>query len=115
MYWRSVFADLNEAFGWKDEYIWTLTEAEINTKMYELRIRSLNKTLNEYLSYGNAGIEELYKLLPTDPVRRLYEKRTARDRKQQERFDAMMLRRIQDDLNKKEIASGTGSRPSNKN
>jgi hypothetical protein len=87
-----VFAELN-ALGISDSEVWEMTEKEVNGKLWERRIRRLNEALDSYVSYGDAGIKELYKLLPTNPLIRLYEKRQKAKAKQEEAYDLDMLKR----------------------
>ena len=75
--------DLNEAFGWTDEYILTLTEGQVITKIYELRQRDIRESVAKIEAYGEKGVETLERLKDYDPMKRYWiKKHEARLRKE---------------------------------
>ena len=95
LYWRGIFTDLNETYGWTDAYIWTLTEGEIYGKIWEIRKRNISKAVTEYIKYGDAGLAEIVKLDVYDPVRVAYEKRIMKKEEKECVFDKMMIKRVE--------------------
>jgi hypothetical protein len=84
---------LNKAFGWKDEYIRTLSRSEINRKLLLLRREELDTVVNSYLTHKQ---EQALDVLPAGQLRARWEIRKRHIEKEEHETDIKgFLRTVQ--------------------
>jgi hypothetical protein len=99
-FFEVAFYELNKEFHWTDDYINTLTRAEINRKLMLIRRDKLDKIINEYLSYKQT---QALDALPAGPLRARWEMRKKQKAKEEHETDiigflktAQFLKNIKD-------------------